>query len=130
MQSSSRRLVIFAVAGVSLLACATVIALAIMFSGTVLQKPGEGKKAEQGYALAAPVITALESYHDAEGHYPTQLIELLPDYLTDLPKQKDGTPLEYAVGEKSYRLQFSYTKPGFNTCTYRPEVGWECHGYY
>ncbi len=121
---------IFIVAGVSLLMCACVIASAIMLYNTVLQKPGEGKKAERGYALAAPIITALENYHTAEGHYPTQLEELLPYYLSDLPLQEDGTPLEYAVEGESYWLQFSYTKPGFNDCIYRPEAGWKCHGYY
>lgn len=45
--------------------------------------PGKGLKAEAGYKAAAPVIAALERFHEERGHYPTGLHELVPQFLPD-----------------------------------------------
>jgi len=131
MQSSSnKRMILIMLVSLGFLLCISGIALAILLLKTATQVPGEGKKAEQGYALCAPVIAALESYYGTEGSYPQNLEELSPNYLTDLPIQEDGSDLEYSAADGSYALGFHYSGPGFNECTYRPESGWDCEGYY
>lgn len=131
MQSSSNKKLIFIIlASLGLLLCISGIVLAVLLFKAATQAPGEGMKAEQGYTLCAPVIAALESYYRTEGSYPQSLEELSPTYLTDLPTQEDGSNLEYTAADSSYALGFHYTNPGFNECTYRPESGWDCEGYY
>lgn len=131
MQSSNNKKMIFIIlASLGLLLCILGIALAVLLFRNATQAPGEGKKAEQGYALCAPVIAALESYYGTEGSYPQSLEELSPNYLTDLPIQEDGSDLDYTAEGSSYSLGFHYTNLGFNECTYRPESGWDCNGYY
>jgi hypothetical protein len=109
---------------------------------------GKGRKAEAGYKAAAPVIAALESFHEKQGHYPADLHELVPDFLPDtdallyqgrvqplngpghtasIPKKKFG----YHLDGDTYGLSFSYTGPGMNRCWYDSKTrAWSAHGYY
>jgi hypothetical protein len=110
--------------------------------------PGKGRKAEVGYREAAPVITALEKYHEKRGHYPTQLHELVPDFLPtaksllyrgrvqplNAPGHTASIPEEefgYHLDGDSYVLMFSYTGPGMNHCWYDSNTrSWSARGYY
>lgn len=38
---------------------------------------------------------AVESYYADYGRYPSSLEELVPDYLEQVPRKADGTPLSY-----------------------------------
>ena|SRR5690606_11965802 len=94
------------------------------------EKPGEGRKAEQGYAAAAPVIEALAAYHTDHQAYPETLDALIPDYLAAIPQPEAMPPLDYAPTGPSYELTFEYVGPGMNRCVYTPEDGWRCSGYF
>ncbi|GAK58316.1 hypothetical protein U27_05290 [Candidatus Vecturithrix granuli] len=92
--------------------------------------PGEGKKAEHGYAVCQPIIEALERYHQENRSYPDTLDVLIPEYIEGIPEEVHGYPILYNITEESYRLRFSYEQPGMNHCDYMPETGWKCYGYY
>lgn len=93
--------------------------------------PGKGEKAELGYERCAPVIAALASYDEREAGYPETLEELIATGdLGSLPEGPQGGPLGYARQGNSYQLSFSYEGPGMNSCTYQPETGWQCSGYF
>ena len=94
------------------------------------EAPGEGAKAQAGYQASQPIIAALAAYHDQEGAYPETLAALVPGYLASLPGDVNGYPIEYRLTDVSYSLEFSYTGPGMNHCSYTPEGGWDCYGYY
>jgi hypothetical protein len=114
-----------------LLACLLLVSLTgcNLLSGLFGPPPGQGPKAEQGYAASAPVIAALAAYYADRQTYPAALEELTPGYLSTVPKPEQ-TPLRYTRSEQSYQLEFKYAGPGMNICTYTPEEGWHCIGYY
>lgn len=109
---------------------------------------GKGRKAEAGYRGAAPVITALEAFHGKRGRYPSDLHQLVPEFLLDnsallyrgrvqplnsprhtasIPQQEFGYHLE---GD-DYILSFSYTGPGINHCWYDSKTQtWSASGHY
>lgn len=95
--------------------------------------PGQGPKAEAGYRRAAPVIDALDRYHQARGSYPETLAALVPEWL---PAASEAHPLGlgYVRHGEHYKLSFSYGGPGVNHCLYdtgaTPPSSWQCHGYY
>ncbi len=114
---------------IGLLVCLTVgLAGYLIFRGS--EAPGEGATAERGYRACEPIIAALRAYHEREGAYPATLDGLVPEYLADVPAAVNEWPIEYSLTDDSYRLAFSYTGPGMNHCTYTPEAGWDCYGYY
>ena len=102
----------------------------LLLSALACAAPGEGKKAEQGYALCQPLIDGLAAYHEEHGTYPDSLDALAPDWVDHVPESYDGKPILYERTEEGYRLEFSYERPGMNHCTYTPVGGWECEGYF
>ncbi len=95
--------------------------------------PGKGPRAERGYRQAAPVIDALERFHQARGAYPDSLPQLVPAFLADsaLREPHPGHPFEYARTAAGYALTFRYTGPGMNRCSWTAESrAWQCSGYY
>lgn len=92
--------------------------------------PGVGPKAEQGYQASAPIIAALARYHEQQGAYPESLDALAPTFLTDVAHTDGAIEIAYRVTDTSYQLEFRYTGPGMNICTYTPEIGWHCTGYF
>lgn len=98
--------------------------------------PGEGVKAKSGYVAAAPVITALEAYRQANASYPSSLNQLVPkffagDRLTATMLDNKVTPFKYRQVDNGYELSFSYTGPGTNQCVYRESTkAWKCYGAY
>ena len=98
--------------------------------------PGEGVKAERGYRRAEPIIAALERFRADSGHYPGALTALVPAYLPDsaltVPaREQERYPWTYALADAAYTLQFRYTGPGSNECTYLGATRqWHCSGLY
>ncbi|MDB6124086.1 MAG: hypothetical protein JWQ71_3079 [Pedosphaera sp.] len=116
--------------------------------------PGKGRKAEAGYRAAAPVIRALDKFHEDHGQYPAVLDELLPMYLPNAgallvhgkvkpmyspradssERQQEYSRIDrfiYRRDGNAYSLSFSYTGPGMNHCIYDSETRtWHSRGYY
>src|SRR5262249_38937612 len=89
--------------------------------------PGKGRDAEAGYRDSASVIAALEKFHNEHGSYPAQLSELVPTYIDQLPSRWFG----YYNGTNEFSLEFSYTGPGKNNCSYDSKSKtWSASGYY
>ena len=91
--------------------------------------PGVGPKAEQGYQASIPIIEALARYHEQHGAYPESLTALVPAFLKDVAHADGPIDIAYRASDTSYQLEFRYTGPGMNICTYTPENGWHCTGY-
>jgi hypothetical protein len=108
------------------------LVLIVLVSLAGCEPPGQGAKAEAGYAAARPVIAGLASYHQQHGNYPASLEALVPGYLSQVPSGPDGHRLDYRLTSEglSYELSFRYVGPGMNLCTYTPERQWRCTGYY
>jgi hypothetical protein len=92
--------------------------------------PGVGPKAEQGYQACAPFIDGLARYHEQHGAYPESLAALAPASQTDVSPVDGPIEIAYRVTDTSYQLEFRYTGPGMNICTFTPEIGWHCTGYF
>ena len=58
-----------------------VLTIAIVWGNATLQKKVGGANAEQ-------IIKACEQFHEANGRYPTQLSELVPNHLKSVPRSK------------------------------------------
>ncbi|HTV83820.1 MAG TPA: hypothetical protein VME63_00325 [Dyella sp.] len=106
----------------------------VIFSACVA--PGDGVKAKSGYAAAAPVIKALDAYHQVNDAYPSSLNQLVPkfiagDRLVATTPDRKVTPFKYRQVDNGYELSFSYTGPGTNQCVYRESAkAWKCYGAY
>jgi hypothetical protein len=128
--------------------------LALCLTSCSWAAPGKGWKARAGYKAAAPVILALEKFHNDHGNYPANLGELVPVYLPNArelrvrgkakpvysPRAPAPDPLEayshfdefgYRRDGDEYELSFSYTGPGMNHCWYNSKTkSWAAGGYY
>jgi hypothetical protein len=105
--------------------------------GTGCEDPGVGKLADQGRAKGAVLIRALDAFHRDAAKYPEQLGDLAPKYLSkDKLSALTSKPTEFdysSYSPGSYELMFTYTGPGINNCTHRPEdvePAWVCGGHY
>lgn len=110
--------------------------IVVAFGVAACVPPGEGPKAARGYARAAPVIAALDSFHSVVGRYPDSLPQLVPDFLRQeslaIPGRKlERYPLEYERSATDFILSFRYVGPGMNNCRFRASSRrWECSGYF
>jgi hypothetical protein len=104
-----------------------IVCFGLCLTGCFSTPLGEGWKARAGYRDSAPVILALERFHEDHKHYPDDLNGLVPDYLKLLPTRRFG----YHRDGDSFWLSFSYTGPGMNDCTYDSKTQtWHSRGYY
>lgn len=98
--------------------------------------PGEGVKAQRGYRRAEPIIAALDRFDADSGRYPGALTALVPTYLPDsalaVPtREQERYPWTNTLAGAAYSLQFRYTGPGSNECTYFGTTRrWHCSGLY
>lgn len=92
--------------------------------------PGVGPKAEEGYQACAPIIDALARYQAQHAAYPETLDALVPAFLAAVPAADGRVEFAYRLAGTSYELEFRYVGPGMNICTYTPETGWDCEGFY
>ena len=117
-------------------------ALAIGCGACFGPPPGQGRKAETGFRAAAPIISALDTYRERQGHYPTKLAQLVPRYISsssDLLLSRDRYPVfndlvrgfDYSREGEAYTLRFQYSGPGMNDCVYHSRSKkWDSSGYY
>src|SRR5438034_8700956 len=124
--AKSRRGLILALLASALLACLLVCGLVGFWAYRTLigDPPGQGAAAERGYQASAPIIAALEKYHQSHGTYPPTLEALVPEELAAIPTSVNGYPITYQAASGSYSLAFSYERPGMNHCTYTPATQW------
>ena len=112
-----------------------VLATALLWTAAC-PAPGEGVKAERGYRRAEPIIAALDRFHADSGHYPATLAALVPMFLSDSAlatpsRAQERYPWTYKLDGATYTLQFRYTGPGSNECTYMATSRrWQCSGLY
>jgi hypothetical protein len=113
------------------------IGLVAVFVASSCDRPGEGPKAERGYARGARVVAALETYRQRHGSYPDSLGRLVPAFvepeaLATPTAPQEAYPWEYDRGiGSSFTLTFRYVGPGMNRCTYTgSSQRWACGGYY
>jgi len=128
----SKRGWILGLAVAAMLACLLACGLGGWWAYRTLvgEPPGQGAQAQRGYQASAPIIAALEKYHQAHGQYPPTLAALVPEDLATVPAAVNGYPIDYQAAAGSYSLAFSYAGPGMNHCTYTPATQWKCFGYY
>ena len=133
-----------------------IASLGLLFTSYCCFTPpsGKGRQAEAGFRAATPVSVALEKFHEDRRSYPVHLDELVPRYLPDaaallvrgkVEPQHSPRASESAGGDggsslhqfmyvreaNGYRLSFSYTGPGMNTCVFDSRTKqWHSHGYY
>lgn len=87
---------------------------------------------KDGQEKAAPIIEALTKYYDDFGEYPTNLNELSPSYLLEIPQTLSRRNFTFEVDEHDiYHLSFpveSNKDVGSGTiCTYlRKLEAWDC----
>jgi len=122
-------MIVRAVMGLALAAAA-----GTLVSCYIAETPGTGSRAETGYRAAAPVITALESFHRDHARYPRSLQELAPHYLS-APATKLETyyvhGFRYNLRGGSYTLGFRYDAAAINDCDYDSKTKkWDCSGYF
>ena len=94
--------------------------------------PKRARKPAVGFADAEPIIEALGRFSAENRFYPEALADLVPSYLSEVPGEVDGYPLDYWATDAgwSFELAFSYSGPGIKGCRYRSATGWACNGYY
>jgi hypothetical protein len=106
----------------------------VLIATAACPAPGEGGKAQRGYSRAAPIIAALNRFHADSGQYPITLQALVPLFLPDsalaVPaREQERYPWTYKRVGDAYSLQFRYTGPGSNECTYFGATRqWQCSG--
>jgi hypothetical protein len=133
---------------IAVIAQVFVICLTLCMTSCLSAPPGEGWKARAGFSHAAPVIAALEKFHQDRGSYPVELEELVPTYLSSeqllLPPPLRGgiqrirsttthNPQMFSYDQEGdgYSLGFSYAEPGMNDCVYdSKKKSWQSSGYY
>jgi hypothetical protein len=80
--------------------CAAICVLLVVFLSCVPHTsfgpgPGEAEGAVRGYEACAPLIAALEEYHEVNGSYPDSVDALVPGYLDVVPGEVSGDPIIY-----------------------------------
>ena|SRR6266566_8021611 len=109
---------------------ATTAAVALASLTTVgCPAPGEGQKAEGGYAQSQPIIGALDAYHRTKKAYPDSIAQLIPNYLDPVAYR---APVEYhKLQGDDYEVSFRYVGPGMNECHYKGSSRkWSCSGHF
>jgi hypothetical protein len=114
-------------------ATATPTASGTPTSGPTLspQDPEINDGIERGNLL----IVAIESYHSAEGHYPSALSVLVPDYISEVPLTVTEQPFMYRLfdgnsplAQEVYWLAFKVLRRAHTACTYYRRLDyWDCN---
>jgi hypothetical protein len=91
--------------------------------------PGKGANADAGKRAATVILRTVETYRGATGVYPMHLEDLIPDYLSSIPRLSNGSQFEYERLGWNYKLTFNYTNPLPVHCNYMPATKWECEWF-
>lgn len=95
--------------------------------------PVQNPKASEAFESLAPVVMVIERYHKDKRIYPRRLVDLVPDYIPQVPRMVNKRPIIYKPTEKgkAFTLTFQYLDPDMNFCTYSSlEKNWDCQDYY
>lgn len=95
--------------------------------------PGKGPKAETGYTICQPVINDLLRYKKEHGSLPDSLGVITAQYTPEVRQRlkEYQVNLLLKVTGVDFDLEFTYTGPGVNHCTYSSiQDKWYCSGYY
>jgi hypothetical protein len=99
----------------------------------------DGPSFQQGQERASVLIKALEQYKEDFGKYPSNLTQLIPEYLSSIPRpawryEYDYTA--YRIGSPSnplenYEIVFRLRGNADDWCCYGSEMKeWECYDSY
>lgn len=91
--------------------------------------PGKGPNAQAGMRASGVIIQTVENYRGAHGMYPLTLSELVPEYLSGVPRLSNGSEIEYERLGGNFKLTFNYTNPLPVHCSYSPGVKWQCEWF-
>jgi hypothetical protein len=96
---------------------------------------GESGMNRLARAYGAAVVAGLDRYRAEKGSYPTQLRDLVPQYISsaELSAPTNSVleyPFEYRADSGSFELVVRYVGPGMNECRIRPGAKWHCGGYF
>jgi hypothetical protein len=73
--------------------------------------PGQGPVAVSAMKVGGSVVSAIEAYRSARGLYPLTLDDMVPEFMSRMPKLKNGATFEYQRLGANYKLTFNYTNP-------------------
>lgn len=83
---------------------------------------------EANKKTAGPIISALEKYFQDNQHFPLQLEDLVPQYLSDVPESAEGFEFFYRPDKTvEYYLCFEISSGKTPGCCYIPQHEvWDC----
>jgi hypothetical protein len=92
-------------------------------SCTILD-PGRAQRKNESMQIGDGIVTAIYSYQKAKGVYPSSLDLLKPDYLSEIPKTKLGTPFNLHLAD-SDKFLLCFEDNGW--CCYLGYLNsWDC----
>ena len=77
---------------------------------------------------AEPILIALEEHNSNHGRYPDNLNDLIPIFLSEVPKTINGKEFEYSLDKVDrYMFCFNRYEPNLSGCCYyRYLETWDC----
>ena len=91
--------------------------------------PGKGPNAAAGMRAGTAILRTLESFRGSRGVYPLSLEDMVPEYLSGLPRLSNGSSWEYQRLGGSFKLTFNYANPLPVHCSYEPGTKWACEWF-
>ena len=96
---------------------------------TQLPQPGQGPVAAAGKRASNAVIQASENYHSARQVYPQGVEDMIPEYLSGMPRLPAGASIEYERLGPTFKLTFNYKNPLPVHCSFQPATQWVCEWF-
>ncbi len=96
---------------------------------TKLPQPGQGPEAAAGKRSANVVLQAIDYYHSSRRVYPQDLDDMIPEYLSGMPRLADGVSVEYQRLGPNFKLTFNYRNPLPVHCSFEPSTQWQCEWF-
>lgn len=90
------------------------------------------KEIKSGFEIGQTIIQAIDSYFKDVGRYPDKLDDLVPNYISEIPKTITDQEYEYFLANPeienlfTYRLSFVVSLKLNTGCSYFFPGGWEC----
>lgn len=111
--SMNQRIMIIAISMTCVAICTVLFAFNIFVSARDGRETWTNQSVASSIQYGNTVVSAINSYYDANGTYPQKLELLLPQYLQAIPLPTAGTRMwKYTIApdQQSYTLQFSMNK--------------------
>ena len=104
--------------------------VALTLSACGSGRAGESSSSKEGFALAEPIIMAVEQYYIENNYYPQKLDILVPDHITSIPMDELGElQMRYRPWLKQSSYKFTFVPDDGQRCDYEPESRWICTGH-